>query len=75
MLERTKHILPCMLRVGQIAPRAVAKASRGLGGCGCEGLGLGLGSGGDAVYHSGIRAPVGARRVQAPDPHDLLPPH
>ena len=47
---------------------------RGSPGCGdCRGLGLGLGAGGDAVHQSGIRPPVGGRRVEAPNPHDLRP--
>ena len=47
-LERNQHTGPWRFRAGVIAPRALAKASVGLGGCGCRGplagaaAGLGL---------------------------------
>ena len=64
--------MPCISRVGEIAPPGVGgmrlRGSPGCGGCGC--LGLGLGAGGDGGHQSGIRPPVGGRRVEAPNPHD-----
>ena len=60
-----------------MAPRALAKASRGLGGVrlrgapngGCGGLGLGLGPGGDAMHQPGIRLPVRRLGVETPEVH------
>ena len=75
-LERSQHTVPCRSRAGEMAPRALAKASRGLGGCscgGCGGLGLRLGPGGNAVHHPGIRPPVRRLRVKPPHVHQRRP--
>ena len=81
-LERSQHTKPCRSSAGEMAPRALARGSQGLGGCGCggapsrggcRGLGLGLGAGSDAVHQSCIRPLVGRRRVKPPDLHDRRP--
>ena len=81
-LERNQHTVPWRSRAGEMAPKALAKASRGLGGCGCGGapaglrratsggcggLGLGLGPGGNAVHQHGIRPPVCRLGVETPE--------
>ena len=54
-LERNQHTVPWRSRAGEMAPRALVKASAGLGGCGCGGplagvaAGLGLDLGREAM--------------------------
>ena len=44
-LERNQHTVPWRSRAGEMAPRALAKAPRGLGGCSCGGPPAGVAAG------------------------------
>ena len=76
-LEHSPHTVPCRSKSGKAAHRALAKASWELGGCGCGGppvagvaAGLSLYLGREALHQSGIRPPVGRRRVEPTHLHE-----
>ena len=81
-LESTHHTVPCGSRAGELAPRALAKAFRGLGGCGCGGspiagvagtLGMGLGREAMACTTPACTPRLAADGSNPPHLHDRRP--